>query len=151
MKELTWGQTPWDDLDRDTLLREVQKMASALQSANSVMRIVKASAPDHPFWAEGSGWTALAKVEQALGRLDQYEGENVYRSFYRYADDLLFERTPGARIGFGWAVCPVCGQMLGEGVDGHSQIGTPCNSHINKKCPGVLRALEWSDLEEPLG
>ena len=144
-KQLAWGQTPWDDLDRDELLREVQRMASALQSANSVLSMISAAEPAHPFWTRGTGARAAAKVEQALARLTEYDGENIYRSFYRYADDLLFDSTT-MRIGWGWAVCPVCDQMIGEGIDEQSAVGTTCASHLNTKCPGVLRAITWDDL-----
>lgn len=141
-KQLEWGQTPWDDLDRDTLLREVQRMASALQSAHSVMRMTKYNNEEHPYWSVGTGARACKKVDQALARLEDYDSEDVYRSFYRYADDLLF-----TGVGFGWAVCPVCGQMFGENSEGASAVGTKCASHLNKTCPGVLRPITWDDLK----
>lgn len=146
-KKLEWGQTPWDNLTREELLREVQRMASALQSANSVLKMVEAVGSDHPFWTEGTGARAAAKVNQALFRLADYSSENVYRSFYRYADDLLFDRSTKPRIGWGWAVCPVCDQMIGEGTEGQSAVGTPCASHLHNECAGILRAITWDDLQ----
>jgi mannose/fructose/N-acetylgalactosamine-specific phosphotransferase system component IID len=84
--------------------------------------------------------------EQALARQEEYSSEDLYRSFFRYALDLLFEHKSGYRIGFGWAMCPVCDQMFGENAEGKPSAGTRCAEHLNKTCPGILRPIEWADL-----
>lgn len=167
-KKLNWGQTPWDALSREELLREVWKMFSALQSANSALlqirdslfwnraglsesdtseqirkKIENAAAGDL-YWGKGTAGSAISKIEQALCRTEKYSSEDIYRSFFRYADDLLFKRN-GLRIGFGWAVCPKCGTMVGETLDGESAVGKTCDWKVGK-CGGILRPLEWSDL-----
>jgi hypothetical protein len=166
-KELEWGETPWDDLTREELLKEVWKMFSALQSANSVLQravdarflpfvdlsdgdfsraqreVVQLAANDL-YWGQGTGGAAIDKVNQALSRANKYSSENLYRSFFRYADDLLFKRTT-KRIGWGWVVCSKCGQMVGETRDGKSDLGKPCK-YGEKDCKGTYRRLKWSDL-----
>ena len=57
--KLKWGETPGDKLTREELLREVQRMYSAVESARSVMAMHKAYG-DSPFWGHvGSGGQAL--------------------------------------------------------------------------------------------
>lgn len=166
-KELEWGETAWDDLTREELLKEVWKMFSALQSANTVLlqtvdarflpfvdlsdgdytkarKAVEKLASEDLYWGQGTGATALTKVKQALSRANKYSSENIYRSFFRYADDLLFKRDT-KRIGWGWVVCSKCGQMVGETLDGKSDLGKPCKYGV-KDCKGIYRRLKWSDL-----
>lgn len=60
MKRLKWGETPWDDLPGDDLLREVQRIFWALQSARSVLGILKVQNEESSFWGkQGSGGRAL--------------------------------------------------------------------------------------------
>lgn len=147
MKELEWGETPWDNLSREELLREVQRMASALITAQSTIKMMRVGNETSTYWTQGVGGSALHKIDQALHLANEYESENLYRSFYRYAVDLLFDCSVNRYIGFGWAVCPVCGTMFGETPDGVSSVGTPCATHLNKECPGILRPIEWGDLQ----
>ena len=107
-------------------------------------------AQDLPFWGkDGRGGRAHEMARQAL-ELDANYGEDLYRSFFRYAHDLLFYERSGVRIGFGWVVCDVCGQMIGRGSrdDSNRLSGEPCAAHgIGKPgCTGVFRPLQWSDL-----
>ena len=153
-KKLEWGETPWDDLSTEDLLLEVKRMYSALVSLNSVVRMDRVmSDPGHPFYGtDGSGGRALEKARQILEPIDGEPGgkrcEDTYRAFFRYADDLLFDRSTGYRIGSGWAVCPVCGLMLGENMRGDPLFGQRCGDvSPNESCDGVLRALSWEDLK----
>lgn len=145
MNDLQWGETPWDALSRDELLREVQRMASALISASSVLRILRAPQPHSLFWTDdGSGAEALVKATAALARIQPYGNEAVYRAFFRYADDLLFSPP----IGRSWAVCPICGRMFGASIDGRSAVGRACGEILGLgTCAGVLRAITWDDLK----
>lgn len=144
MKPLKWGETPWNKLSRDELLREVQRMASALNSAHHVLRQFSSFQPDSPFWVAGSGYAAMEKTRQALVRMKQYEDDDVYHSFFRYADDLLFERKPGDHIGFGWMVCPDCNVMYGEGTDGYV---FDLRGACKLTCRRPLRPLAWDDMK----
>lgn len=152
-KTLEWGRTPWDEMNREELLREVERMYSALLSVNSALKLTRFNEEGNPFFGtSGTGGRALEKARQILEPLHaQYEegdGE-LYRAYFRYADDLLFDRSTGYRIGAGWAVCPECGVMIGESMDGKSKIGESCGTVFptNDKCPGVMRALSWDDLK----
>lgn len=152
MKELKFGETPWDNLPREELLREVQKMYAVIGALNSVVsQSRRPEAEQHPYWgAEGTGGRALEMANQVLTPItEKYEAENIYRSFYRYAYDLLFDQSK-AKIGFGWVVCPECGVMFGKDTKGHSHEGENCSSvgMSNKPdCQGVFRKIEWSDLD----
>jgi hypothetical protein len=151
MKKLKWGQTPWDNLTKEELLREVQRMFSALQSAQSVMRLCEMNGGGSTFWGpQGTGGTGIEKARQVLDPIfEKYDSENIYRAFFRTADDLLFEQGR-ARIGFGWAVCDKCGCMVGARMledlsYGPPPIGEKC---LNKNCEGnPMRELRWSDLD----
>jgi hypothetical protein len=145
--ELKWGETPWDGMSREDLLREVQRMYAAVNAAHSVMNLVSLNQPDHLFWGkEGSGGRALEMTRQIDEPLRERYGDGIHNALLRYALDLLFDGST-YRIGSGWAVCPVCGDMYGRRVDGVSSVGTPCSDHLRKDCSGILRPLEWSDLE----
>lgn len=146
MNDLHWGETPWDTLSRDELLREVQRMASALISSTSVLRMAQAVEKTSLFYSPGgSGGIAVAKSEAALARLKPYGDEAVYRAFFHYADDLLFDDPS---LGVGWAVCPVCGRMYGTTMDGRSSVGRVCSEILGLgTCAGVLRPIAWDDLK----
>jgi hypothetical protein len=145
--ELKWGESPWDSLTRDELLREVQRMASALLSARSVMTICGPMAGQDikPFWSsDGSGGRALERADIALRRHDEYGSENCYRAFFRTADWLLFPKPDGPRGSRGWMVCPTCGVMRMEDRYGLAP---------DTKCPkldcggAVLRPITWDDMK----
>lgn len=152
MARLEWGQTPWDDLSRDELLREVQRMYAAMQALGSVVRMHQHGSPESPYWgARGVGGRALEMERQIVEPLNALYGDSaLFRSFFRYALDLLFDSSV-YEIGSDWAVCPECGQMVGIRLDPAS--GRPCNSAGLGKpgCQGVLRPIQWSDLERRQG
>src|SRR5579863_5439648 len=90
-KKLQWGETPWDTLSKEELLREVQRMFSALETAQSVLRLVQDT--ESAYWGtQGSGGRALDRVSQVITSVyETYDAESVYRSFFRYASSLLFD------------------------------------------------------------
>lgn len=142
--ELQWGMTPWDNLSRDELLREVQRMYAAVVALETTAKLCSIREENSPFWRStaGTGGRALEHARQILEPLHTKHGaEHIYRAFFRYAVDLLFEG-----LGSQWAVCDECGQMLGTSEGQESQIGKPCSGPFG--CgKGVRRALEWRDLE----
>lgn len=177
-RELRWGETPWDHLNHEELLRTVQRLYAALQAASGVVDMARTNdawphlnsetpqerigaeidriAQELPFWGkDGRGGRAHEMARQAL-ELDTDYGDTLYRSFFRYAHDLLFHERSGVRIGFGWVVCDTCGQMIGRRLRDNNNylLGKPCAAHGMGKsnCTGVFRAIQWSDLrlrEEP--
>lgn len=74
-------------------------------------------------------------VEEVERRFDH---ESIYRSFYRYAVDLLF--TPA--LGFGWEICMVegCDIMMGASIGKRAR--PKCIRHPN----ATMRPISWDDL-----
>lgn len=145
-KKLKYGQTPMDRLPKKKLLRLAQKMFCALTHSYSVMYAVSNT---QPYWSrEGIGGKAkiMAKesIEEAMG---DHEAEDVYRSFFRMAKDLLF-RDPAVQTG--WVVCPKCKDIVarkGPGVKNPLIPGSHCEGLRKPGCKGILRAYRWSDLK----
>lgn len=137
---LKWGQTPWDNMPREELLRHVQRLYSATLSARSALRLAS-HGERSGFWGRGgTGGGALAKCEHAMHEAapDFFEEQgDLYDRFFRYAVDLLFP----AGIGFGWVI-GACGHMFGG--DQHGRTPTEC--HFCKK---PLRPLTWEDMKPP--
>lgn len=150
-KTLRWGETPWDNLSREELLREVQRMYAAVSAMYSALRIT-AHGQESGYWGpSGTGGSAIEMGRQIVEPLRERYGDGMYRAFFRYALDLLFEQRSGYQIGHGWAVCPECGRMAGD-PEGHSFVGRRCAELLHLRaegpCAGVLRPLEWADLEK---
>lgn len=151
-KILEWGETPWDGMTRGELLREIQRMYSAMRSLYSVVRMHQAGNENHPYFGKaGVAGNALEKGRQILeplwGQLKNGE-EDMFRCFFRYADDLLFDQRAGyTMIGSGWAICPKCGVMLGATGNGETMFGKPCNMGKND-CKGIMRPLTWGDMRK---
>ena len=144
-RTLKWGATPWDDMPREELLRETQRLYAALNSSHHALAMT-GHGQTSGFWdrGNGSGGQALAMGEMVLGAIHaRHDSENIYRMFFRYAVDLLF--TP--KLGFGWAICDKCGQMIGAQPGGDPPVGEPCRSMRKGDEPhGPMRLLEWDDL-----
>lgn len=150
-RDLKFGETPWDDMPREELLREVQRMYSALVSARGVLREAQRGEEHSPYWKKnvpdhrgvgggwGSGGEALLKVEQALAPYLDARGDdgNTYDAFFRYANAILFD---GLLV---WKVCDACEQFVGN-YDGLA---------IDKchLCGGDVRPLAWDDLRPQTG
>ncbi len=157
--ELDFGQTPFDNLSREELIRHCQRLYAATESLTSAMAVQKCSDELSPFWTTGTGGRALEQGEQALAAAQQgYDPSVIYRAFFRYARDLLFQDKPPIRIGHGWDVCPECGAMVSTMTDGVRDTGKRCEEvwgapPISEPmgggrsgCQGMLRPLEWADL-----
>jgi hypothetical protein len=132
---MDFGQTPWDSLSREELLRVVQRFYSALNSSQSVLQLCKTNMPDGPFWHDGgSGGKALLKADEALAPYEDQQ-EAIYRAFFRYADDLLFNNP---NIGFQWAVCTSCNAVF---ADGEPRVPPDCAD-----CGHPTRPYTWDDI-----
>lgn len=143
---MQWGQTPWDTMTKDELLREVQRMFSALESAKSVLGILKVQNEASSFWGiRGSGGRALERAAQVIDPIyETYDAESVYRSFFRYAASLLFDVADEEK----WIICPTCGSMW-SGKETMQYVGSACSAYpieSSSTCMGILRPLEWKDL-----
>lgn len=146
MEKLKWGETPFDRLTPEEARLMMCRMYSAITCLRSCMRMARTANPESPYWGRnGSGGLAIAKADEVVEPLDQaYGSESIYRSFFRYADDLLFSGEK-ADTGFQWSVCPKCKVMMGPGPDRPRLDGQPCRG--TQKCDGVMRPLIWDDLK----
>lgn len=140
MTRLEYGQTPWDDMSREELLREMQRAYAAVDAARSALELSVGSEPV-PFWrAGGRGYRALEMCEAVVSRVErQFNSEDVYRAFFRYAVDLLF----GPEFGSGWRVCPK-GHMLG---DTPTTEGARRSHRVCSLCDAPMRDIEWRDIQ----
>jgi hypothetical protein len=146
MKELGWGQTPWDNLSREELLREVQRMWSCIVSVDTCLKLNKLNNAYEnggicsSYWTCGTGYEALNKTSYIINKIKKdYDLEDVYRAFFRYADDLLFEK-----VGVNWYCCPKCRMMIGNRNMLENMI---CKEHtLSINCDGILRKFCWDDL-----
>ena len=139
--DLHWGETPWDDLPREDLLREVQRFYSAMASAHCVLKLMSGDNRSAFCGPGGTGGRALAKAEQVMAPYDDGGdySEAVFRAFFRYADDLLFNG-----IGSGWHVCDVCGCMLAA-MD--KTAPDQCIRCLARGNPGQpMRPVTWDDM-----
>jgi len=152
-KTLKWGETPWDNMTKDELLLEVRRMYSAMRSLYSVVKMDAGMSSNGAYFGKnGVGGNALEKGRQIIEPLfNQYENgeEDIYRSFFRYADDLLFDGLGGfTMISSRWHVCPECGLMIGENPRGRKLLNERCGDvSPNEKCNGIMRLLSWDDLK----
>lgn len=143
-REMKWGTTPWDDLPREELMREIKRMYSALEAAYGVMNLARLGDKHAPFWAgvDGSGRLALEKTNQVL-RSYKNRSDDIYRAFFRYADDLLFDG-----LGRNWMVGD-CGDM----ITCHSVVGPVicpvCKQNGKGEVP--MRRITWDDLKPQTG
>lgn len=140
---LEFGETPWDKMDRESLLREVQRMYSAVSSLHSALSLCKGPLGPNlgPYWKlYGSGGQALAKGDHIIASIEaNYNCDEVYHAFFRYADDLLFTRG----MGFNWQICTKCRAMIGN----KDLEGKPCKDWLLPHCDGMMRPIQWSDLQ----
>lgn len=156
LKTLSWGETPFDDMSREELLRHCQRFYAACESMVSCLAIIRAGDEYHrgkgnnPYWGPGgSGAHGLAQGEQALDAARVgIDSESIYRSFFRYARDLLFESKGEMRLGFDWYICETCKVMTGACGDerGTDRTGQSCSDTF-RKCTGTIRRITWDDLK----
>jgi hypothetical protein len=143
---LKYGETPWDRMSQEELLLVVWKMWATIVEAESVIRL-NMREDWHPFWSEqGSGGRTLEMIHQVRADIGCEHGtaanEELYRAFFRYAPDLLFDRDSAVMVGSGWRVCDKDGDMYAR------LAGDPAPTKCHK-CGGPLRRLEWKDLRRP--
>jgi hypothetical protein len=136
-EDLMWGETIFDDLDRDEMLLMLRKMFSAIQSARSVLSMAKHCDRGGAYWTEGVGGNALSKADSILNEVlpnDETGGEKSSRCFFRYSDALLFPELAGNFMIKDWWVNP-----KGELV--HPK---PSDDYF---ISGPWRKMVWEDLE----
>lgn len=138
--KLEWGETPFDDLDRGELLRLVQAYHAAAVDARLTLIQLRAGHEKNVYWGpDGIGGYAVARLELLIARAgdgDMGSGsENISRSFFRYANGLLFEEL--AREDERWGIDESSGHRFAPFTPGDC-------SPLPHGQP--LRAIQWSDL-----
>lgn len=146
--------TPWDDMPREELLKEVWKFYLASHSAFYTLRALSRQAP--MLFGPTTYGASLEMVRQAVEPLVETAdgGEAPFNQFLtRYATDLLFEPTH-PMIGYGWMGCPTCGKMIGASM-GHDlssvpvPAGTRCKDTWEGEHDDLLVPLTWAMLGRP--
>lgn len=210
MKELPFGQTPYDTFDAARLRKKFDRMFATLKVANrqlkSIRNILESAHPGQPFFSsEGWGAKDFEFMKQALERAKKihkrskrkeillavyallqgilsaynvsfkimegsnalvlqaqlrshllpkdHDRENLYRNFFRYAIDFLFEDRE-VSIRPAWTVCPTCNAVSANAYFDKPRKLIPGSVHkdvsrIHPDCDGVLRAYTWKDLNRP--
>jgi hypothetical protein len=147
-QELEWGQTPFDTMTHEELLLNAKRMFSAVRSARAELNLFKEGSTNEFYWGiNGSGGKTLEKLNQSLNPIyELYSPADIHSSFYRYADDLLFD-SDIYKIGNNWHVCPNCGIMIsGRGVD---YTNKTCKNVIigGQQCDVLIKPINWEDLK----
>lgn len=147
-QDIKWGVTPFDDLARDDMLKLLAIYHSALSSSRSVLAMTKAT-QEHfhgdagPYWGkEGTGGNALAKADYVMGLSNGTDerNERIYRSFFRYADSVLFPEGTGWI--HPWWICENCDTMvspMGDRDPGPCDFCKPKGGH-------PMRKITWADI-----
>lgn len=144
VKRLKYGQTPWDRLTKKELLLMVCRYHSALSSAASCLWMMHS---ENVYWSvKGSGGRALAKADflrNISGEDSDLGAEKIYRSFFRYTDEVLFPGLALDTLG-PWQICDTCGAMVKVIIG-----GSP--SHFGStKCSGHFREFRMEDIRKDL-
>lgn len=150
-KELQWGETPFHKMSPEELLRAAIRMYDAAVSAKSALALSSYGQEINPFWTAGTGGCALEKCRQVVDPIEkEYDREDIYRSFYRPAVDLLWKDNGSIVLTTSWAICPECGQMVGTSHGRHAPSwGKVCSEVIpcSTDCKGILRPMTWEDMK----
>lgn len=149
---LKWGQTPWDNLSREELLRELQRAYAALTATNGALAMMCEKGKS-AFWGRGgTGGDALEKARCVIETTEErFDAEDIYRAFFRYATDLLFPEAKWHQ-GPGWRTCDHCStetnrEFFAECHDiRQAPVAEPKPQNCHK-CGRPMRAIEWKDLE----
>jgi hypothetical protein len=150
---LPFGQSQFSSMPREELQRQCERLYSALRSVGAVAKLCSTDGPPGYWGSRGSGGQALERYEQAAKLAEgecSYDGdEGVYYSFYRYADELLFESPPFGTIR--WSVCTKCNEVLGRRQGKEPSLTGTVHREQSRltDCDGVFRAYRWSDLGRP--
>jgi hypothetical protein len=137
----------FDDMSRDELLRQCQRLYSAASSMENALAMCRCDEPKNLYWTHGSGAVALEKGAQALAAA-RGDYEQAYDGFYAYADMLLFEPKQGLRISNRWYVCQKCNATLSVGIDAQQNLSGKSHATLSQsiECDGVFRSYGWADL-----
>lgn len=143
--DLAPGQSPFDHLSREELIRQCSMLYEAASGLSSVANMV-ASDRD-PYWTKGVGVSAQLRANEALEVAQNGFGVGELTGFYRNANGVLFTPTPKDPFCSVWSVCRTCHTMLGApiGVDmqvEHDQL-------MGDRCKGKMERYTWEHLRNP--
>ena len=102
-KELKWGETPFDKMTHEKLLLTSKRMYMALMSLHGQLAMYRVislqNEPNNPYWGkDGRGYHAMQLAEAALEPLlKEFGDEQTYRSYFRYAECILFPNLDSTR------------------------------------------------------
>jgi hypothetical protein len=132
MKKLKWGQTPFDRMTKKELTENAIRMYDALIASRSCLKILRANDTSIYWQSDGSGGRALNKADQTIEHIHKnFDDEQIYRMFYRYANNLIFTDLDK----MDWYICDKDGSMYSPG-------NIEC-----LQCKGKLRKITMKDLD----
>lgn len=115
MKELQFGQSPFDTLTREELILHCERLYRATKSLHSSLSQAQEFDPENPYFADrdGLGNRAIEKGRQAMAPIEEnYSQEDLYRAYERYIDPLIFENTSTTEVAVPWYICHGCKRMV---------------------------------------
>jgi len=159
-RNLRFGQTPFDDLDRETLIRLLCTYHVALGTTRSALAIAREQSRETygglgPFWAgpQGLARRALARADYLLGlvrgRGGRREASDQHTAFLRHVDELAFPPDPADdRERHPTMTCERC-QVWCRTLSGNDPRPFQGNMRLcgpdGRDCP-VHRSLTWDIL-----
>ncbi|SAL05959.1 hypothetical protein AWB81_07380 [Caballeronia arationis] len=76
-KKLEWGESPFDNMTREELIRHCQRLYMATQRLHDVADVFRTNHTENPFWVSGRGARAFEMGQQALGAVTTgFDGES---------------------------------------------------------------------------
>lgn len=141
---LWFGQTPWDSMSRDELLRAIQRLYFAANEMHGALLQLRLGNERHWLWGPASIPTKGLAIGGAA--LDPYHRGNdqrsdIYHAFFQTAGELLF---PGI-ICRGWHICDGCKAMTEQFGAPHDRVCFYCA--YRKRTVAPMRPVEWRDME----
>jgi hypothetical protein len=141
------GQTPWQDMSREELEREIEKAYYAVTQAVSALKQISnfgatilPSEAGNPYWGpQGIPARAQDACEEVMAPYRaKYEDPEFYFGYFRYAAPLLFETERD----MSWAYCSACKTPWKRTNfdDTARMVGSECPT---QGCSGIVEWLGW--------
>lgn len=140
---LWFGETPWDSMTRDEVIREAQRLYFAAEQMKGALLQLQLGNEAHWLWAPQAIPTrALAIGVQALAPYHRGNGQSsdIHYAFFRAAAELLFPSF----VRGGTRICE-CGLMVSANPDGtHDGYCPDCA--YKGRTSASMRPIEWRDM-----
>lgn len=113
--KLQWGESQFAHMSKEELVPLVEMMYMAISSADWVLTCLHRLHPESGYWTVGAGARAKERTSQVLDAVELlHDHDDAYRAFFRYADSVMFKRSPSNPP---WFICDRCLNMIHRGDD----------------------------------